>query len=99
MSPQPLQRPTRPNLPNPPATKPKAKKTIITSKGGGKNNRPGGGNGGGGGGGNNRGGNSIPGSPWLKGNPQPDPTASFVEYLRWMRSPGGNYDPDTKRQI
>ena len=106
MSPQPLQRPTRPNPPNPPnppATKSTAKKQIkkkiITSKGGGNNNRPGGGNGGSGGGGNNRGGNSIPGSPWLKGNPNPDPSASFVEYLRWMRSPGGNYDPDTKRQI
>ena len=105
MSSQPLQRPKRPTKftpPNPPATKPKAKKPIkkkiVTSKGGG-NNRRGGGNGNGGGGGNNHGGNSNPESPWLKGQPKPDSTASFVEYLRWMRSPGGNCDPDTKRQI
>ena len=104
MSPQPLQKPKRPNPPSPPkpsATKPKVakpnSKKIITTGGGGNNNRRGGS--GGGGGGNNHGSNSTPESPWLKGQPNPDSSASFVEYLRWMRSPGGNYDPDTKVQI
>ncbi len=54
--------------------------------------------------------NPLP-SPWLEHpldpNPQPHPTASFVEYLRWMREPNRNpssngkdpTDPITKVQI
>ena len=55
-----------------------------------------------GGGGN--GGNGQPPSPWLEhpsGIPKPDPSASFVEYLRWMRSldQSPNYKDATKTQI
>ncbi|MCT7980433.1 RAMP superfamily CRISPR-associated protein [Laspinema olomoucense] len=55
------------------------------------------GNQGGGGGGNS---NSPP-SPWLCADrePQPDRTASFVEYLRWMRSPDSPQKDGTKVQI
>ncbi len=52
--------------------------------------------------------NSQP-SPWLNpaNKPDPHPTASFVEYLRWMREPNRNpdregndrTDPGTKNQI
>jgi len=48
-------------------------------------------------------------SPWLNpdNEPNPDPTASFVEYLRWMREPNRNpdrsdkdpTDPGTKVQL
>jgi CRISPR-associated protein Cmr6 len=42
-------------------------------------------------------------SPWiehpLSPNPDPSPTASFVEYLRWMRSPDSIYKDPTKVQI
>ncbi|MFQ3613034.1 MAG: RAMP superfamily CRISPR-associated protein, partial [Cyanobacteriota bacterium] len=51
------------------------------------------------GGGQGGGGNSPP-SPWLghpsDPNPQPDPSASFIEYLRWMRVPEGNFKDGTK---
>lgn len=83
------------NRPNPatqrtqPASSGKPKKIITTGgsgQGGGRN-----GNSGRGGG---QGGNQRPDdypSPWLKHpldpQPRPDATASFVEYLRWMRSP------------
>lgn len=61
---------------------------------------------GGNGGGSRRGGNGGNGnradqpSPWLV-DPiaSPDPTASFVEYLRWMRSPESEYKDPTKVQI
>jgi len=54
-------------------------------------------------GGRNRGGNKPPPSPWL-GHPydrQPNPhsTASFVEYLRWMRSPDSPHKDRTKIKI
>jgi len=51
------------------------------------------------GGGNN--GNNSPPSAWLDSNnePKPDPTASFVEYLRWMRSPDSEYKDPTKVQM
>ncbi len=46
--------------------------------------------------------NPLP-SPWLKHpldpNPQPHPTASFVEYLRWMRSPDSQYKDITRTQL
>jgi CRISPR-associated protein Cmr6 len=40
-------------------------------------------------------------SPWLDPNnePTPDSTASFVEYLRWMREPDCKYKDSTKVQI
>ncbi|NET35232.1 MAG: type III-B CRISPR module RAMP protein Cmr6 [Cyanothece sp. SIO1E1] len=42
-------------------------------------------------------------SPWLQHpsdpEPNPDPTASFIEYLRWMRSPDHDYKDPTKVQI
>ena len=80
----------RPNRNNPPAN----------------DNRGGHGGGNRGNGGNNNGGNqpAIP-SPWLDADnePKPDPDASFVEYLRWMRSaslsPNHDYKDPTKVQI
>ena len=92
MSPQPIQRPqrpiTRPNRPQPP------------------NHNRGGGNRGNGENRNNRnnhnsGGNNRPPSPWLNSDrePQPNSTASFVEYLRWMREPEQEYKDATKIQI
>jgi CRISPR-associated protein Cmr6 len=39
-------------------------------------------------------------SPWLiEPGFAPDPTASFVEYLRWMRAPDSEYKDPTKVQI
>lgn len=40
-------------------------------------------------------------SPWLnpENEPKPHPDASFVEYLRWMRSPNHDYKDPTKVQI
>lgn len=40
-------------------------------------------------------------SPWLSpsDSPTPHPTASFVEYLRWMRSPDSTYKDPSKVQI
>ncbi|MGB3420578.1 MAG: type III-B CRISPR module RAMP protein Cmr6 [Dolichospermum sp.] len=69
-----------------------------------------GGNRGGHGGNNNdrnnrnggNGGNQPPiPSPWLnpENEPQPHPDSSFVEYLRWMRSPNHDYKDPTKVQI
>lgn len=47
----------------------------------------------------NRPANSQP-SPWLghplDPNPSPDPTASFIEYLRWMRAYGAPFREGTK---
>lgn len=47
----------------------------------------------------NRPANSQP-SPWLghplDPNPSPDPTASFIEYLRWMRAPATPFKDGTK---
>jgi CRISPR-associated protein Cmr6 len=89
--------PNQPKKPQPPAT---AKsdvnmpKKIITV--------PVSGNRGGSGGGSNGGASqpSIP-SPWLKPEnpPQPHSEASFVEYLRWMRSPDAEYKDPTKVQL
>lgn len=63
-------------------------------RGGGRNS-----GGGQGGGGHDR---PVP-SPWLEHpldpTPNPDATASFVEYLRWMRSPDSPYKDPTKVQI
>jgi len=51
---------------------------------------------------NNREDNNNPKpSPWLDpdNEPQPDNSASFVEYLRWMRSPESAYKDGTKVEI
>lgn len=52
------------------------------------------------GGGNGGNGNPLP-SPWLNPADEPNPTstASFVEYLRWMREPDSDYKDPTKVQI
>jgi len=93
----------KPNRPQPksshptPATTPATKTTkrVLAPVGGGNGggNRP------------DRGGSSGKNngepSPWLGDKPNPDPTASFVEYLRWMRSPDIEkaYKDPTKVQI
>lgn len=46
--------------------------------------------------------NSGPPSPWLMRPSDSEVKSfkgSFVEYLRWMRSPGGEYKDATKLQI
>lgn len=57
--------------------------------------------GGGGVGGRGSGGDSSNPSHWLNpdNKPNPDATASFVEYLRWMRSPDSEYKDATKLQM
>ncbi len=103
-----FERPSRPGKPQPSATNqpnPAAepansgkKKKVIQVGGGNRGN------------GSNDGSNrddrndngAIP-SPWL-GHPidpvpSPNKTASFVEYLRWMRAPNGDYKDTTKVQI
>jgi CRISPR-associated protein Cmr6 len=93
----------RPNLNKPSTNRPnpsapansnanKGKKVIPSPPGGGGGNRD---NRGGGGGSSN---NGNP-SPWLGETPVPDASASFVEYLRWMRSPDSEYKDPTKVQI
>ncbi|MEH2371814.1 type III-B CRISPR module RAMP protein Cmr6 [Nostoc sp.] len=85
----------KPKKPQPPTTaksdvdKPKK---VITVGVGGHN--------GGHGSGHSGGSPPIP-SPWLnpENPPQPHPEASFVEYLRWMRSPDAEYKNETKVQI
>ncbi|MBG0746855.1 MAG: type III-B CRISPR module RAMP protein Cmr6 [Planktothrix agardhii KL2] len=98
-------RPTRPTRPGeqPPATsRPNQAVQRNTSRSTSLNpNRSSGGDGGrrdGGGGGSNR--PNQP-SPWLdnENEPLPDKTASFVEYLRWMRSPDTEHKDATKVQI
>ena len=90
-TPQPLPRPPRPGDPSrqPP-----------------QENRPKGGNGGGNqprGGGGGQGGNNSQPSPWLghplDPTPNPDPTAGFVEYLRWMRAPLDAFKDGTKAEL
>jgi len=70
------------------------KKVITVGGGGGGGDRPRGDGDG------NRPERPSP-SPWLdpENEPQPDATASFVEYLRWMRSPDLPYKDATKVQI
>jgi CRISPR-associated protein Cmr6 len=100
MSPNPWERPkhsgqAKPKVsgtPNPATQKASTgkQKKIITVGGGS----------GGGGGGRDSNTPDEP-SPWLdpENEPQPDGTASFVEYLRWMRSPDRPYKDATKVQI
>jgi CRISPR-associated protein Cmr6 len=71
---------------------PKKVITIGSSNSGARNKEGGGGDGN----------NNHPPSPWLcDDSPSPDPTASFVEYLRWMRShnPDDPHRNSTKVQI
>ncbi|AFY77558.1 uncharacterized protein predicted to be involved in DNA repair (RAMP superfamily) [Pleurocapsa sp. PCC 7327] len=93
MSPQPIQRPQRP------ITRPNRSQQSSNHNGGGNND--GHGNRRNNNGGNNNGGNNQPPSPWLNSDkpPRPDSTASFVEYLRWMREPEREYKDATKIQI
>jgi CRISPR-associated protein Cmr6 len=91
---KPIPRPVKSNPANP---NPPAKKVIPNPViGGGNSGKQQGGGG--------NGGNGQPPSPWLEhssGIPKPDPSASFVEYLRWMRSldQSPNYKDVTKTQI
>jgi CRISPR-associated protein Cmr6 len=96
--PNPRQRPNSPQKPNQSTNPPQRR--VITTGGNSGGNRGGGNN-------NNHnrgsGGNNNPPlpSPWLDSTnePIPDSTASFVEYIRWMRSPDHQYKDATKTQI
>ncbi|MDX2232444.1 MAG: RAMP superfamily CRISPR-associated protein [Leptolyngbyaceae cyanobacterium bins.349] len=76
-------------------------KRVTSTGGGSSGGRPRGGNGGDSGSGN--GSDRPTPSPWighpLDPTPNPDHAASFVEYLRWMRSPDSPYKDPTKVQI
>jgi CRISPR-associated protein Cmr6 len=95
---QPSSAPQKTNLATQKVTSNSPVKKVIPNITGGGGNKDGGsgGNGGSGGGGNN----GEP-SPWLMGEtPQKiDPSASFVEYLRWMRSLDQGHKDGTKLQI
>jgi len=95
---QPSSAPQKTNLATQKVVPNPVKKVIPNIIGGGGNsgNKGGGGSGGGGNGGNNQ----EP-SPWLMGeSPKKiDPSASFVEYLRWMRSLDQGNKDGTKIQI
>lgn len=103
MTPNPLQRPNPPR--NPAITRPNFPQKSVNNRpqqhGGNRNSGGGRNNGGGRGDGNGNGNNSHPPSPWLDADnePTPDPTASFIEYLRWMREPDYQYKDPTKVQI
>ncbi len=96
---RPNQRPNRPQQPNAPQGQGRNQGNPPNHRqhqGGGGNRR---GNDGGGGGG----GNHPEPSPWLghpcDSNPRPHPTASFVEYLRWMRAPSAQHKEGTQVQL
>jgi CRISPR-associated protein Cmr6 len=93
MSPQPLQRPQRSNQP--------ISRPQINNRPQPPNRNSSGNNNGNDGRKNNNGGNNQPPSPWLNADnpPTPNSTASFVEYLRWMREPEREYKDATKIQI
>ncbi|WP_017303841.1 RAMP superfamily CRISPR-associated protein [Spirulina subsalsa] len=79
-------RPNKPSKPIKKAPETPSKKVITTGGNKGSNNSN----------------NPPPPSPWLDPNNEPSPheTASFVEYLRWMREPDrDNYKDGTKVQI
>jgi CRISPR-associated protein Cmr6 len=92
--PQPLQRPQRLNQPIPrPQVNNRPQPPNRNDRGNNRGNE--------GRRNNNNGGNNQPPSPWLNSDnePKPDSTASFVEYLRWMREPEREYKDATKIQI
>lgn len=103
MTSNPFQRPnppkksptTKPNSPQKPVNNPPQQHGGNRNSDGGGNNYRGRGDG--------NGNNPIPPSPspWLDpdNQPNPDSTASFVEYLRWMREPDDKYKDATKVQI
>ncbi|MBD2513388.1 type III-B CRISPR module RAMP protein Cmr6, partial [Nostoc muscorum FACHB-395] len=89
-------KPVKPLPLSPAIAKPDKPKKVINSGG---NHSGSGGRPPGSGGGN--GGSQPPApSPWLDADnePRPDPSASFVEYLRWMRSPDAEYKDPSKVQ-
>lgn len=92
---QPKSSPTT-NRPNPATQKSSSQtpKKIITVGGGGSS-------GGARSNGGDNGGDNNPPSPWLNPQNEPNPaaTASFVEYLRWMRSLDSDYKDPKKVQI
>ena len=96
-----FERPKRPGKPQPSSAtqRPNSEKPkkIITV--GGSNDA--GGKHGNGNGDRNGDNSNPPPSPWLNPDdePNPTPTASFVEYLRWMREPDSDYKDPTKVQI
>ncbi|MBD2054629.1 type III-B CRISPR module RAMP protein Cmr6 [Oculatella sp. FACHB-28] len=103
-----FERPKRPGQPSPATNRPNPAiqrtgagqpKKVISRGGGNAGGNRSGGNGEGGNGDGNR---SVP-SPWIEHPldpiPNPHATASFVEYLRWMRSPDSQYKDPTKVQI
>ncbi|GBL10786.1 hypothetical protein MSj_02279 [Microcystis aeruginosa Sj] len=94
MSHSPLQ---RPNPPQKPTLKNQAIKPTNNNQSPKKPPSGGGGNNNGGGGNNN----PPQPSPWLnpENEPQPDQSASFVEYLRWMRAADYPHKDATKTQI
>ncbi|MGF1539289.1 MAG: RAMP superfamily CRISPR-associated protein [Pleurocapsa sp.] len=91
MSPQPPQPLKKPNKPIPKSQSPHSDNHHKGGNNHGNKNK----------GNSNNGGNSQPPSPWLNSDnePQPNSTASFVEYLRWMREPEREYKDATKIQI
>ncbi len=93
MTPNPLQRPKPPRKIQPQGNQ-QRNQTPSTSHPASGGNRGNNGNRN-----NNNGGNNQPPSPWLDETPSPDSTASFVEYLRWMREPDHPYKDATKVQI
>lgn len=88
-APQPLPRPG-----GSPQQRDPSRPPSSGSRGGGHPPNQRGGSGGGGGG------NHSQPSPWLghplDPNPNPDPTASFIEYLRWMRAPATPFKDGAK---
>jgi len=94
-----ISQPNQPTRPQPPINSTSnvsrlKNKKVITVGVGANSSGTGGSNAGG------HGGNQPP-SPWLnpENPPKPHSEASFVEYLRWMRSPDVNYKDPTKVQI
>jgi len=90
-APQPLPRPPRPGDPS--RRPPQENRCPNSPRGGnGGGNQPRGG-----------GGNNPPPSPWLghplDPTPRPDPTAGFIEYLRWMRAPLDASKDGTKAEL
>ena len=86
-----------------PGSSQKPKKVIPNPKRSGGGSGSGGGGGTGGASGSH---NDAHPSPWLdhpayaeEGQPLCNPTASFVEYLRWMRSPEPDYKNPTKVEL
>ena len=99
MTSNPLQRPQRPQTQSNQGIRrptPRPTRSNNSSLRGRSNN----GDRGNGNGGNDRN-NPPPPCPWLNENNQPLPheSASFVEYLRWMRQANHEYKDPTKLQI